>query len=638
MMKKKKKIPNLPRIRALLALRKLSGRLQSDVLADGSISAKYNIPLNRPVDLGPDISLSQDKLLTAFRQALVGKELAPILDNKDKAIDAVVSIAPNGTANIKVGEKVYGFAHAGLLSPDPAKRLEYLEAYLKKRTLASVYADKLRLKVGKQELSDDEFLAVIETFLTSQESFIDAVRSKGNGNELTNSDLLPEDGRHWDNLVAPWESSKTLQEYLVDELEAERSLRIAANAVRAIYTTSLSYCAPGLVPIEKYRAVEVDAVLQAVERVVGFPDHFALAGAFEICADWVSRDKRFEAVGVKMLDQLLGDMDRLKETCTFFAAAYAMTLARLAQHKEWRRQPPFWRRVTAAAHASLIVRACGVDNAEKIFKWAIENSGKPFVFSVLLEGAEEPRWKPDWLTPNHLVADAFGRVDLAMNSIPEANRSTEWVERVEKAREWISKNTIDILCSLPAIGESSRRKQPTMAETKGHQPYFEKFCSEPNFETLKMCAPSFFIAGVPKEILMPCNALMAQLHKDASRWDEGNTPFLIQILAFVALQAQDVSLADSVAEYCIEKVRELPEDGDTIEIICRLLECASANPDRAAAMEVLAHRLEGVAYLAPATTLTDLHDSLSHLQLLSDSLSNRLGKATAASRLGGEAA
>jgi hypothetical protein len=54
-------------------------------------------------------------------------------------------------------------------------------------------------------------------------------------------------------------------------------------------------------------------------------------------------------------------------------------------------------------------------------------------------------------------------------------------------------------------------------------------------------------------------------------------------------------------------------------------------------MEVLARRLEGVSYLAPASALTDLYDSLSHLQLLDDRLSNTLGSARAASRLGGKA-
>jgi hypothetical protein len=636
MVKKKKKVPNLQRQRALFALRKLSDELRSDVLAASNISTKFNIPTHRPAELGPGLSLSQDKVLDAFRQVLAGKKVAPILDNTGKAIDAAVSIGANGTGNVQFGDNLFGFAYVGLLSPDPTKRLEFLEAYLQQRSLASVYANELRSKVGKQELNDDEFLAVAQTLVTSQESFIEAVRA--HGRELTNSDLLPEDDRHWDNLVAPLKNSKTLEEFIGDEMEIERSLQIGNDPVRAIYTTSLSYCAPGLVPIKKYRGVHVDAVLRAVERAAGFPDHFALVGAFEICADWVSRDERFKVAGAKILDQLFGDMDALNESCGFFAAAFTMVLARLAQNKKRRCHPPFWRRVTAGAQASLVVRACGVSDAGKVFKWALEHFGKPFVFSVLLEGADEARWKPDWLAPKYLVADAFGRVDMAMNNIPPAFRPSEWVERVEKAREWMSKDNIDLLCALPAVGESSRRKQPTMSETMGHQPIFEKFCANPNFDTLMMCAPGIFIAGAPKEILDPCNTLMAQLHKNSPRWDEGDTQFFIQIIAFVALQAQDVSLANSVAEFCLERVRESPPDGTSLEIICRLLECASANPDAATAMRVLARRLEAIAYLSPASTLADLYDSLRQLQLLNDSLSSGLGKATAAARLGAKAA
>jgi hypothetical protein len=195
-----------------------------------------------------------------------------------------------------------------------------------------------------------------------------------------------------------------------------------------------------------------------------------------------------------------------------------------------------------------------------------------------------------------------------------------------------------VLCALPAIGECCRREQPTMAETKAHQPMFERFCTEPSFDTLLMCAPSIFIAGVPKEILESCHALMGQLQKTSPRWDEEDTQIRIQILAFVALQAQDVALANLVAEFCVEKAREIPANGTSLEIICRLLECACANPDAVSAMGVLARRLEGVAYISPASTLTDLHDSLVQLQLLNDSLSRGLGKATATSRLGRRAA
>jgi hypothetical protein len=101
-----------------------------------------------------------------------------------------------------------------------------------------------------------------------------------------------------------------------------------------------------------------------------------------------------------------------------------------------------------------------------------------------------------------------------------------------------------------------------------------------------------------------------------------------------SMQTHNAKLAVSIAEFCVEKTRELPADGSTLEIVCRLVECSSANADRNQAMETLARRLERVAFLAPPETLHDLHDSIRHLQILDQRLSSRLGIAVAASRLG----
>src|SRR6185312_10599182 len=143
----------------------------------------------------------------------------------------------------------------------------------------------------------------------------------------------------------------------------------------------------------------------------------------------------------------------------FYAGIFALTGARLAQHEILQRKSAFWRRITAAAHASLVARICGPDNAQEMYKWALGHSGKPFVFSVSLEATEEPRWKPDWLTPKHLIADAFGRVEAALNKIPEAERPKDWVERVSKAHELIVAQNAEILRMFPAIGQSARRKR-----------------------------------------------------------------------------------------------------------------------------------------------------------------------------------
>jgi hypothetical protein len=99
--------------------------------------------------------------------------------------------------------------------------------------------------------------------------------------------------------------------------------------------------------------------------------------------------------------------------------------------------------VTTSAHSSLVLRACGFGNADNLYGWAMEHSGKAFLFSVLLEMDREPRWKADWLTGKHLVADAFGRVETAINKIPEESRPEAWLERLAKAREWIAENSVE---------------------------------------------------------------------------------------------------------------------------------------------------------------------------------------------------
>jgi hypothetical protein len=78
---------------------------------------------------------------------------------------------------------------------------------------------------------------------------------------------------------------------------------------RVLINGTRYYCAPALVPVDSFRAIAAEGVLQAIDRAALFADHFAVTGAFEICADWITRDDRFEAAGVKLLDQLIGDME-----------------------------------------------------------------------------------------------------------------------------------------------------------------------------------------------------------------------------------------------------------------------------------------------------------------------------------------
>jgi len=600
-------------------------------MADGRVSDQFNIPTHRSVSLGPR-TLHQDQLFACFREVLAGEKPKILKDDNGVRIDATIDFQKNGTANVRVDGATFGFTFAGLLSPIAAERLRYLDSYLNNYTLAVEIGDALRQKVSREPFSDEAFLSTVKALHTAQESFVQNTRATVAVRNLSTADLFPADIRYWDNLVAPWRNSGSLVEFISDERLKELSILRDGNVIRALQAISLSFCAPALVPIEEIRGIPKEEVLRALDRLASLPDHFGLTAVFEICAS-LELDASAEIIGSKLLDALL-DMDRLENRCTFYGAIFSMATACSAEHSALRKKPVFWRRITASAHASLVLRACGFEDAESVFQWAMQNFGKTFLLSVLLEMDAEPRWKPDWLTAKHLVADVVGRVEQAINKIPEARRPKAWSERVATAREWVSARGLDLFSVLPAIGESARKSMISTDQTLIFEAKYLEFADNPSVVSLLACGGGLFTVGVTDDIVRACHGLIDRLQKDGARWADENVQFAVQVLAFVAVQSRDTKLADLVADFCVGKVSDLPDDESTLEIVCRLVECASADTVRQQGLNALARRLEGVAFLASAPSLVDLRDTILRLQALDPQLSPELGKAMAATRLG----
>ncbi len=97
-----KKPPNFPRLRALYAFTKLSRTLTSDVLAKSDLAERFDIAVNRPIELSPGTVIGQPELFSAFRQAMGGEVIAPLVDLDGKPVTAEVSIDGQGTVSSKL--------------------------------------------------------------------------------------------------------------------------------------------------------------------------------------------------------------------------------------------------------------------------------------------------------------------------------------------------------------------------------------------------------------------------------------------------------------------------------------------------------------------------------------------------------
>src|SRR5262249_9275051 len=159
--------------------------------------------------------------------------------------------------------------------------------------------------------------------------------------------------RYWERLAPAPTSSSSLSEYVGMELAAYRRELVARDPRRAFQFFALTFAARELVPLTAMRDAGADVVAASVEAILTLDDHFALDGTLAVCADWVARDKRFGELGSQLLERLFSDMERLKTACGMFASAFVIATAYLAEHEVLRQRPVFWRRLAAAAHASL---------------------------------------------------------------------------------------------------------------------------------------------------------------------------------------------------------------------------------------------------------------------------------------------
>jgi hypothetical protein len=255
-----------------------------------------------------------------------------------------------------------------------------------------------------------------------------------------------------------------------------------------------------------------------MEAALQCEDQYNLVGAFELCALNVARDSRLVEIGDTLLDRLFSDTAHLLRRCAVFGAVFVLSTVRLATHALTRDRPVYWRRFAAATHAALICRAFGKEGpSAEIFDWAIRMRQDYYILSVYGEMRDSPRWQPEWLEPQSLAADTYGRAMQVLQRIPEAELPPSWGDRLMETTNWINELELMRRAYLPSLTQGERFvEQPTMPdEIKAYfEECFLELKADPTPNNLIRFANMVEVAGVPLEGAMPCGS---QLNKS---WPE----------------------------------------------------------------------------------------------------------------------
>jgi hypothetical protein len=637
--------PDWARLRPLFVLEKLSSRLRSDVLADGSIISACRFNAQRPTQLAEDVVVSRDELFAAFRDAQAAPTERQLRTANGAVVDAKISVNEDGSGTVEVAGKMIRFPWVALLSSEPSKRLSELERFLTNFPISEYDGDALRARVVRDDFSGDDFINAAMLLESSPEMFterlVDKLRRQQGRHQISAADVLPDDDRYWNHLLPQLADAQTLSDYIGHEMDDAWRIGLEANSRRAFHSLAIMFGAPEVIPQERLRGLSAPDLANAIEAMTNLEDPFSLVGTLEICAERAATDQRFADLGRRLLDGLFGDMQRMTGACALFGAIFVIATAHLATHETLQRRPVFWRRLASVAHASLVVRICGGDgiDADGIISWAMRLFGNEYFLSVVADFAVEPQWRPEWILPKILVADLFGRVVSVWRHFPQESAPTGWKERLDRAYEWIVAEKIGTFSQYPAVLQGTRRvRRPTLADFEDMPQggdAFRTLASVPTANTLISISPFIAAFGFPDEATRDIEKVLASIRSAPIEEDDKLDVVALSMLSHIAVLTENVGLAESVSEVCLERARRTEAKGTIFEIVCRLVECTAVIKEREEAARVLARRLEILASIVPQSDgAKALAFTIDLLKSIQPQLAPLLGRAKSIARLG----
>jgi hypothetical protein len=124
---------------------------------------------------------------------------------------------------------------------------------------------------------------------------------------------------------------------------------------------------------------------------------------------------------------------RLKLLCSLIV----LVEGELARTGICRHRQPFWRRLAAIAHASVLERAIiSVNMLPSDFTdWAMQNRGQLYYLQTFVDMRREPRWNPDFVLPQQLKAEFIGRIAGAVPANISSVKSENMRELLSGERE-----------------------------------------------------------------------------------------------------------------------------------------------------------------------------------------------------------
>jgi hypothetical protein len=520
-------------------------------------------------------------------------------DGKSTTVRAIGG--PNAHLIVSDGTRSIVMRHFELLSQDPGKRRSVLNRLLGAHNLQSADEKRWRQLCSARPFDADELDAFKRDLMDTSCGLRNQLQNVRHTNELSLDELVPRSRLYFERLVGHVGKDVLEPAQLKDAVMRAHQAVPSGRATTLLPTVLATAGSTSLLPDWVLAHIPRKRLLGALQAICRQSDPYSLAAGIELAAIAAQEEPRAGQIAYELGTRLLGNEGGFRARCQLFSALLIATSFGISQNPELRECSPAWRRLAAFSHSVIAHRALFHRrfNCEKLLEGVMRSLGTAFYISALLDKAELPLWRPLWVTPDHVEADAVGRISNALSRLPDVAGKTELGNVVATARKRIDHKTHPLAPMFPSFMEgyaSMTRTAPTELVMDLEKAFVDK-------SPVEACAISANVAAVvdfPQHILPHYERAIGDLPMPSTASEWGVLLSRLSSAAHAAAVARSVGLADAVAEALFRALRQCvdhqPPAFEVISIIC---EAAGALASRLQSREWLEAKFRRLASMAP---------------------------------------
>jgi hypothetical protein len=385
------------------------------IISSDSLSSKLSIPRATSTAFstsGPEFN--RDLMHESIRRVLARDPNVSLTDLSGASWQLDSEGDEDWTVGFSQGERTIRLPGNWMLSPDVSVRVEKFQAEAHRYNIKLGSAEELldalrnRMWTGKEASS---YSRMVEDTPIGQLKKVSSLLKRG---VFHVSDIVPSTINYYENLVGPCSNAASLLEFAVGPSATHIDELIQWRSEERLPLLFLLAGHPGLAPCVDLSDVSNEEFANALICTLQWGDTYSKLGALAVALQTYSRWKDIEQ-SVRFLTEAVVDGNIVNEAVAGYALTstlFVLVYGELSRTKVLSTHPPFWRRLAAMAHASLIERAINRERMtlNGIKGWAYDQMAPAFLMQCYCDLRLEPRWLPDYIEPQQLRNDSIGRL------------------------------------------------------------------------------------------------------------------------------------------------------------------------------------------------------------------------------------